>query len=93
MRPGSVVVDLAAVEGGNCALTRPGERHVTAAGVLVVGATNLPSEVPVHASQMASRNLERLLAHLLAPDASSLRLDALDEITRAVVVPAPGASP
>lgn len=93
MRPGSVIVDLAAPEGGNCASTRPGERHVTAGGVLVVGATNLPAEVPVHASQMASRNLERLLAHLLAPDGASLRLDAPDEITRAVVVPVAGGPP
>jgi NAD(P) transhydrogenase subunit alpha len=72
MAPGSVVVDLAAERGGNCELTRPGET-VTANDVSVVGAVNLASTVPYHASQMYARTLAAFLAHLvrdggLAPD-------------------------
>ncbi len=83
MRPGSVIVDLAAESGGNCALTRPGET-VLAGGVAVLGAVNVASTVPLHASQMYSRNLQALLAHL-APD-GQLRLDLADEITGAMAV-------
>jgi NAD(P) transhydrogenase subunit alpha len=60
MLPGSVVVDLAAEQGGNCALTRPGEtvRH---GPVTVTGPVKLPSRLPVHASDMLARNLANLL--------------------------------
>src|SRR5262249_33330402 len=64
MRPGSVIIDLAAEQGGNCALTEPGqevERH----GVVIIGPINLPSTVPVHASQMYARNVTNFLTHLL----------------------------
>ncbi len=83
MRPGSVIVDLAAESGGNCELTRPGET-VDAGGVSVVGPVNLPSTVPQHASQMYSRNVQSLLEHLLKDGA--LRLDLADEITGAMAV-------
>jgi NAD(P) transhydrogenase subunit alpha len=89
MRAGSVIVDVAASEGGNCALTRPGDRVVTEGGVIVVGASNLAAEVPVHASQLWSRNVERLLLHLVGPEGHELHLDAGDAITRAVVVDRP----
>ena len=56
MKPGSVIVDLAAETGGNCVLTRAGER-VESHGVRVLGPVNLPATVPMHASQMLSRNL------------------------------------
>src|SRR5687768_13965523 len=56
MRPGSVIVDLAAEQGGNCALTEPG-REVVKHGVLLLGPLNLPSSVPFHASQMYARNV------------------------------------
>jgi NAD(P) transhydrogenase subunit alpha len=78
MRPGSVVVDLAAEAGGNCELTEPGavtERE----GVTIVGLTNLPSTMPYHASQLYARNVSALLHHL-APD-GNLALDFEDEIT------------
>jgi NAD(P) transhydrogenase subunit alpha len=78
MRPGSVIVDLAAPNGGNCALTRVDE-EVVAHGVRILGPSNLPSEVAVHASQMYSRNVETLLAHLIPEDA--LKLDLEDELT------------
>jgi NAD(P) transhydrogenase subunit alpha len=83
MRPGSVIVDLAAESGGNCALTRPGET-VMAGGVAVLGPMNVPSTVPLHASQMYSRNLQALLFHLVQD--GQLRIDVGDEITRAVAV-------
>src|SRR5205814_5695014 len=72
MRPGSVIVDLAAEAGGNCELTRPGEK-VVAHDVTIIGFLNLPATLPTHASQMYSRNISALLLHLvkdakLAPD-------------------------
>ena len=81
MRPGSVVVDLAAESGGNCALTRPGEA-VEAGGVTIMGPLDLAATLPYHASQMYSRNLESLASHLWRDGA--LRLDLQDEITRAM---------
>ena len=79
MRPGSVIVDLAAEMGGNCALTVPGET-VVRDGVTIVGRLNLPSTMPMHASQMYSRNVSSLLAHLVKD--GRLELDFEDEITR-----------
>jgi NAD(P) transhydrogenase subunit alpha len=60
MRPGSVVVDLAAETGGNCELSRPGEQ-VDHGGVLVWGALDVASSMPVHASQLYARNVSSLL--------------------------------
>jgi NAD(P) transhydrogenase subunit alpha len=79
MRPGSVVVDLAAEAGGNCAATEPG-RTVVKNGVTIVGDLNLPSTMPIHASQMYSRNVLALLNHLIQD--GELVLDFDDEITR-----------
>ena len=79
MRPGSVIVDLAAEGGGNCALTRAGE-DVRAHGVLILGPVNLPSAHALHASQLYSRNLQNFLIHL-APE-GKLVLDLGDEVTR-----------
>ena len=64
MRPGSVVVDLAAESGGNCSATRAGET-VVAHGVTIIGAANLASTVPYHASQMYGRNMLALLEYLI----------------------------
>jgi NAD(P) transhydrogenase subunit alpha len=86
MRTGSVIVDLAAEAGGNCELTEPGE-EVVREGVTLVGWTNLPSTVPVHASQLYARNVYALLAHL-APE-GELRLDWADEITSGACVTRP----
>jgi NAD(P) transhydrogenase subunit alpha len=83
MRRGSIIVDLAAEAGGNCELTVPGE-DVVREGVTIVGSTNLPSLVPVHASQLYARNVQALLTHL-APD-GELALDWEDEITRETCV-------
>ena len=83
MRPGSVIVDLAAEAGGNCELTKPGETIVEN-GVTIVGELNLPSSMPLHASQMYSRNVWTFLDHLL--EEGELRLDFEDEITRETCV-------
>ncbi len=63
MAPGSVIVDLAAERGGNCELTRTGETIVEH-GVTIIGAINLASSVPYHASQMYARNLTTFLAYI-----------------------------
>jgi proton-translocating NAD(P)+ transhydrogenase subunit alpha len=83
MRPGSVIVDLAAETGGNSELTQPGE-VIDADGVTIVGLTNLPSTMPFHASQLYARNVAALLQHL-APD-GELVLDWDDEITAGACV-------
>jgi NAD(P) transhydrogenase subunit alpha len=83
MRPGSVIVDLAAETGGNCELTVPGE-VVERDGVTIVGLTNLPSTMPYHASMLYSRNIQALLLHL-APN-GELELDWNDEITSGACV-------
>jgi proton-translocating NAD(P)+ transhydrogenase subunit alpha len=86
MRPGSVIVDLAAETGGNCEVTVPGE-VVESGGVTVIGTTNLPSLMAFHASQLYSRNVAALLQHL-APD-GALALDWEDEITAGACVTKP----
>jgi NAD(P) transhydrogenase subunit alpha len=83
MRPGSVIVDLAAETGGNCEATVPGE-VVEHRGVVIIGTTNIPSTMAYHASQLYSRNVGALLLHL-APD-GELVLDWEDEITSGACV-------
>ena len=83
LRAGTVVVDLAAERGGNCALTVPGQ-VVTSNGVIVDGPLNLPSSVPFHSSQMYSKNLVNLLAPLVKGGA--LQLDLEDEVVRGALV-------
>ncbi len=83
MRPGSVVVDLAAERGGNCELTRPDE-IVVHRGVTVLGPTNPASDIPNHASQMYSKNVVTFLLHLVKDGAA--RFDMNDEITKDVLV-------
>jgi len=83
MRPGSVIVDLAAEAGGNAEPTRPGE-IVESDGVTLIGLTNLASTMPFHASQLYARNVTALLQHL-APE-GELSLDWDDEITSGACV-------
>jgi NAD(P) transhydrogenase subunit alpha len=83
MRPGSVIVDLAAESGGNSELTQPG-REVVENGVTIVGTTNLPSTMPTHASQLLSRNVASLL-ELLVRDGEVV-LDWDDEIVSGTCV-------
>jgi NAD(P) transhydrogenase subunit alpha len=83
MRPGSVIVDLAAEQGGNCALTESG-REVEKYGVLICGPANLPSTVPYHASQMYSRAVANYLLHLVK--GGTMTVDTTDELTRGPLV-------
>jgi NAD(P) transhydrogenase subunit alpha len=83
MAPGSVIVDLAAERGGNCELTRP-EEQVVEHGVTIMGAINLASTVPYHASQMYGKNITNFLLHMVKD--GKLVLDMQDEITRSTLV-------
>ncbi len=88
MAPGSVIVDLAAERGGNCELTHPNQTAIEH-GVTIVGAFNLASSVPYHASQMYARNLAAYIPHLLKD--GKLVTDMTDEITRETLVARDGA--
>ncbi len=81
MRPGAVIVDLAAESGGNCELTRPG-KTVREHGVTILGPQNLPALVPYHASQMYAKNLQSFLALLVDKDGMLIR-EYTDEILTA----------
>jgi NAD(P) transhydrogenase subunit alpha len=83
MKPGAVIVDLAAEAGGNCELTEPGT-EIVHSGVTILGPLNLPSSMPLHASQMYGRNVATFLQHLAKDGA--LAIDLTDEITRATCV-------
>ncbi|RMG41165.1 MAG: Re/Si-specific NAD(P)(+) transhydrogenase subunit alpha [Planctomycetota bacterium] len=83
MRPGSVLVDLAAEQGGNCELTRPNET-VRVHDVTIIGTINLPATVPFHASQMYANNLASFLQHLAPGGQIDIRLD--DDIIRDTMV-------
>jgi NAD(P) transhydrogenase subunit alpha len=84
MRPGSVIVDIAAEAGGNCELTEPG-KTVVKHGVTICGPTNLPATMPVHASQLYARNVTELLK-LLVNKEGQLNLDFNDEIIKGACV-------
>jgi NAD(P) transhydrogenase subunit alpha len=77
MRPGAVIVDLAAESGGNCALTTPGEA-VTRHGVTIMGPLNLPASMPFHASQMYARNIQAFVSQLVKD--GQLVLDLSDDV-------------
>ncbi len=81
MKPGSVILDLAAESGGNCELTRPGE-NVIVRGVTVSGPLNLPSRLSSHASQMYAKNLQSFLGLLVSKE-GHLTADFSDEILAA----------
>src|SRR5215204_6448629 len=92
MRPGSVIVDLAAESGGNCELTEPGET-VEHSQVKIIGPVNLPSTMPIHASQLYARNMHNLISHITEDRAEEKdehdlhpRLDFEDEIIAATCI-------
>jgi len=87
MAPGSVIVDLAAERGGNCELTRVGET-VKEYGVSIIGAINLASSVPYHASQMYARNISTFLLYMVKE--GKLQLNLQDEIIRETLVTSGG---
>jgi NAD(P) transhydrogenase subunit alpha len=83
MRPGSVIIDIAAEQGGNCELTRAGET-VLHNGVKVVGPVNLPATLPYHASEMYARNLFNLLKPAIVK--GELAVDWQDEVFAGAVL-------
>ncbi len=83
MAPGSVIVDLAAERGGNCELTKTGET-IRVHGVTIIGAINLASSVPYHASQMYARNLTTYLTYMVKD--GKLQLNLQDEIVRETLI-------
>lgn len=83
MRRGSVIVDLAAENGGNCELTRPGQ-VIEVDGIWIDGTTNIPGTMAHHASQLYARNVTNLLHHLFGH--GGLKLNFEDEITRGCCV-------
>ncbi len=84
MKPGSVIVDLAAETGGNAELTEAG-KTVVVHGVTIIGELNLPSSMPFHASQMYSRNIASLLGLMLKKD-GTFDLNMADEVVKGTVI-------
>lgn len=85
MRPGSVIVDLAAERGGNCELTRPGA-VIEEAGVTIIGHANAPSRLAADASALYARNLFNFLAPMIDSEAGLLRIDFEDEIVQGTLL-------
>ncbi len=83
MKPGSVIVDMAAEMGGNVEGTEPG-KEVVRHGVRIIGLTNLPATMPGSATQMYAKNIQTLVKHLLAD--GELKIDLEDEITRGATI-------
>ena len=85
MKPGSVIVDLAAERGGNCELTKPGET-VDIGGVRIVGPINLPGTVPVNASNLYAKNLLNFLDPLIEKGGQAMKIDWDDEIVKGTLI-------
>ncbi len=83
MQDGSCIIDMAAENGGNCELTEPG-KIVTKHGVVIDGTLNLPTEIPVHASLMFSKNMAKLMSDIIKE--SKLVVDFENEVTKGSVV-------
>jgi NAD(P) transhydrogenase subunit alpha len=86
MRAGSVIVDLAADAGGNCAATVPGERTVTPNGVTILGYKNWPGRIPVAASSLYARNLLTFLTTFWDKDSQAPKLPETDDIVKGVML-------
>src|SRR5690606_20740735 len=91
MKPGAVIIDLAAERGGNCELTQLNKVMIEN-GVTIVGPENLPSTIPFHASQMYGKNVENLLK-LLHNKEGKLSIDFNDEIVKETLVAHQGQVP
>ncbi|MBR0683588.1 Re/Si-specific NAD(P)(+) transhydrogenase subunit alpha [Roseomonas eburnea] len=91
MKPGSVIVDIAADAGGNCAVTQPGELVVTGNGVKVLGFTNWPGRLPAASSALYARNLLTFLSTFWDKDAKAPKLPEEDEIVKGVTLTRGGA--
>jgi NAD(P) transhydrogenase subunit alpha len=85
MKPGSIIVDLAAERGGNCELSKPNE-IVEHKGVRIVGATNLAGTVPVNASSLYARNLLTFLQTMIDAEGPAMKIDWDDELVQGTLV-------
>ena len=85
MRPGSVIVDVAAEQGGNCELTEAG-KEIVHQGVTIIGPVNIPSAMAFQASQLYSRNVLNFLMHLYDKKAGRISLDPADEIVKSCLI-------
>jgi NAD(P) transhydrogenase subunit alpha len=81
MKPGSVIVDLAVEQGGNCPLSEVG-KVVTKYGVKLVGHTNVPSRIAVDATALYARNLVNYLTPLIDKETKAVKLDLADEVVK-----------
>lgn len=90
MRPGSVIVDMAAANGGNTELTVPGETITAPGGVTIIGATDLAERLPAQASQLYGQNIVNLLTLMTPAKDGALALDLDDEVVRGITVCADG---
>lgn len=86
MKPGSVIVDMAAIGGGNCELTRPGESYVTENGVTIIGYTDLSSRLPGQSSQLYGTNLVNALKLMTPGKDGNLVIDFDDEVVRNMTI-------
>ena len=91
MKPGSVIVDLAVEQGGNCPLSRPGEIVVTDNGVKIIGHLNVPSRTCVDSSQLFAKNLLNFITPLVSKETRQLAIDWEDEIIKASILTKDGA--
>ena len=85
MKPGSVIVDLAAQNGGNCKLTRPDEKIVSD-GVTIIGYTDLPSRLPTQSSNLYANNIVNLLTDMTPGKDGQLEVDLEDQVVRGTLV-------
>ena len=82
MKPGSVIVDMAAQAGGNCEYTVPGQLHVTESGVKIIGFTDLPGRLPTQSSEMYATNLLNLAKLLCKEKDGNINIDFEDVVLR-----------
>ncbi|MCI1641751.1 MAG: Re/Si-specific NAD(P)(+) transhydrogenase subunit alpha [Actinomyces sp.] len=90
MAPGSVIVDMAAANGGNTTMTRPGEVHTTPGGVIIIGYTDLAGRLPSQSSQLYGQNIVNLLKLMTPAKDGRLTLDLEDQIVRGIAVTSGG---
>ncbi len=86
MRPGSVIVDLAAERGGNCELTKPGEIFITENGVKIIGSLNLPGKIPATSSQLYAKNLLTFVETFVDKESKAFQIPWDDEIVQATLL-------
>ena len=85
MKPGSVIVDLAAEQGGNCELTQK-DKVINANGITVIGYTDLPSRLPTQSSQLYATNMKHLFDHMTPEKNGQMVFDMNDEVVRSMTI-------